>query len=90
MTGLCIKRLGNFKLLSANFNPKNSVEPEKFPIFQHKVEWTPHFTRVTEVRHIHVCKGVVRSIGKNWQIHTTKKITLHELQMVQWIISLGI
>ena len=36
------------------------MEPEIFAIFQHKVERTPHFTRVTEVRHmfhsdIHCC-----------------------------------
>ena len=30
-----------------------SVDPEIFLIFQHKVEWTPHFTRVTEVRHMY-------------------------------------
>ena len=29
-----------------------SVDPEIFAIFQHKVERIPHFTRVTEVRHM--------------------------------------
>ena len=37
-----------------------SVDPEIFAIFQHKVEWMPHFARVTEVRHMshftYVCK----------------------------------
>ena len=27
-----------------------SVDPKIFAIFQHKVEWIPHFARVTEVR----------------------------------------
>ena len=31
---------------------ESSVEPEIFGIFQHKVELIPHFTRITEVRHI--------------------------------------
>ena len=31
-----------------------SVDPEIFAIFQHKVEQIPHFTQVTEVRHIYV------------------------------------
>ena len=35
-----------------NYNPKGSVEPEIFPIFQHKVEQTPHFMLVTEMVHI--------------------------------------
>ena len=33
-----------------------SVDPEIFAIFQHKVERTPHFTRVTEVRNIFLAK----------------------------------
>ena len=37
-----------------NYNAKSSVEPEIFPTFQHKVERVPHFTRVSEVRHIFV------------------------------------
>ena len=32
-----------------------SVDPEIFAIFQHEVERIPHFTRVTEVRHIYLC-----------------------------------
>ena len=31
---------------------KSLIEPEIFGIFQHKVERTPHFARVSEVRHI--------------------------------------
>ena len=31
---------------------KSSIEPEIFLIFQHKVEWVPHFARVSEVRHM--------------------------------------
>ena len=31
-----------------------SVDPEIFAIFQHKVEWIPHFARVTEVRHMYL------------------------------------
>ena len=27
---------------------------EIFPIFQHKVEGTPHFARLSEVRHIYI------------------------------------
>ena len=34
-----------------------SVDPEIFAIFQHKVEQIPHFTRVTEVRHIRALHG---------------------------------
>ena len=29
-------------------------EPEIFGFFQHKVEWVPHFARVSEVRHIYI------------------------------------
>ena len=36
---------------------KSSVEPEIFPIFQHKVERIPHFARVTEVRYIFLILG---------------------------------
>ena len=32
---------------------KSSVESEIFNIFQHKVEWVPHFACVSEVRHIY-------------------------------------
>ena len=31
-----------------------SVDPEIFAIFQYKVERIPHFTRVTEARHIYM------------------------------------
>ena len=31
---------------------QSSVESEIFNIFQHKVEWVPHFARVSEVKHI--------------------------------------
>ena len=47
-----MERLGSFKLLSLKLKPKSSVELEIFPIFQHKVEGTPHFARVSKVRHI--------------------------------------
>ena len=33
--------------------PKSSVEVEIFPIFQHKVERTPHFALISEVRHMY-------------------------------------
>ena len=33
---------------------KSSIEPEIFGFFQHKVEQTPHFAHVSEVRHIFV------------------------------------
>ena len=42
-----------FQTTIKNYNPKISVDPEIFAIFQHKVERTPLFTRVTEVRHKH-------------------------------------
>ena len=46
------QKLMEFQPIILNYNPKNSVEPEIFQVFQHKVERTPHFTRVTEMRHI--------------------------------------
>ena len=33
---------------------KSSIEPEIFGIPQHKVERTPHFARVSEVRHMYL------------------------------------
>ena len=42
-----------------------SVEPEIFPTFQHKVEWVPHFARVSEVRHMQE----VKLIGSKLQIN---------------------
>ena len=77
MTRVWIKRLGSFKLLSANFNPKSSVEPEIFPIFQHKVEQTSHFTRVTEVRHI-----FNRIILQNYDIDIPLKFCL----LPDWLV----
>ena len=47
------RKLIEFQTTVSNCNPKSSVEAEIFPIFQHKVEWTQHFTRVTEVRHMY-------------------------------------
>ena len=41
---------------------KSSVESEIFPTFQHKVEWIPHFARVTEVRHIYLCRFFFETI----------------------------
>ena len=46
------QKLMEFPTIIKNYNPKSSVEPEIFQVFQHKVEQTLHFTRVTEVRHI--------------------------------------
>ena len=44
-----------------------SVDPEIFPIFQHKVERIPHFARVIEVRHIYLHKKCVSGIKPfNW------------------------
>ena len=45
-------KLMEFQTTIQNYNPKSSVEPEIFPIFQHKVERIPHFTQVTEIVHI--------------------------------------
>ena len=41
-----------FQTIIKNYNAKSSIEPEIFGIFQHKVERTSHFARVSEVRHI--------------------------------------
>ena len=46
------RKLMEFQTTIQIYNPKSSVEPEIFPIFQHKVERIPHFTRVTEMGHI--------------------------------------
>ena len=43
-----------FQTIILNYNAKSSIEPEIFGIFQHKVERTPHFARVSEVRYIYV------------------------------------
>ena len=40
-----------------------SVDPEIFAIFQHKVEWIPHFARVTEVRHIYCDLSLLKGSG---------------------------
>ena len=40
-------KLRKFQTTIRNYNPKRSVEPEIFPIFQCKVEQIPHFTQVT-------------------------------------------
>ena len=41
-----------FQTTIKNYNPKSIVEPEIFPIFQQKVERTPHFVQVAEIVHI--------------------------------------
>ena len=53
-------KLMEFQTTIQNYNPKSSVEPEIFPIFQHKVEQIPHFTELTEIVHMHLCKIRVR------------------------------
>ena len=50
-----IRKLMEFQTIIQNYNAKSSIEPEIFGIFQHKVEQTPHFARVSEVRHIIKC-----------------------------------
>ena len=47
-----ILKLIEFQTIISNYNAKSSIEPEIFGIFQHKVERTPHFARVSEVRHV--------------------------------------
>ena len=46
------QKLMEFQTTIKNYNPKSSVEPEIFSIFQHKVERTPHFAQVVEIVHI--------------------------------------
>ena len=48
---------------------KSSVEPEIFPIFQHKIERIPHFARVTEVRH------------RNFNLKKQEKLTVKKIQL---------
>ena len=47
-----IQKLMEFQTIIQNYNAKSSIEPEILGIFQHKVERTPHFARLSEVRHI--------------------------------------
>ena len=42
-----------------NYNSESLVEPEISKIFQHKVEWAPHFTHFSEIVHILVVPYVV-------------------------------
>ena len=49
-------KLRELQTTSWIYNPKSSVEQEIFPIFQHKVEGTPHLTQVTGNVHIYLLK----------------------------------
>ena len=52
-----------------NLQSKKLSRTRDIPIFQHKVERTPHFTRVTEVRHIYV--------SETWVALSVHKTTHH-------------
>ena len=58
-----------------------SVDPEIFPIFQHKAERIPHFARVTEVRHIYISlknKMDIKNRAQFCQIYIDLKKDYHQ------------
>ena len=59
-----------------NYNAKSEVEPEIFAISQHKVEWLPHLTHLTRIRHISFQHSV-----QFWEIHMVILATTH----LQWM-----